>query len=215
MRSPGISIKRLPQSVETGKLLRNRFEKAIDKFPQLTDTARDIIRRVPSVREMDPAVLEEVKGAARTLLAPESTPPPRTALANSPIDPVLLWGWGDHTDDPDAQLLARWVLEGAPLGFNHPITSVGVFPKVTGTPSDAPELAEITRPAEGWENWPSAVEEAEDLEKLVKEAQAKGFCSVIWDAREVERSLGGPPVRRPEEVQDYLGHARKRGQHEV
>jgi hypothetical protein len=175
-------------------MLRELLEAGIRQYPQLKHTARDVIRGEPVVREMDEQALEEVKRAALKLLAAEAPVPRKTAPADSPINAHLLWGWGEHTDDPDAQLLAKWVLQGAPLGFDHPITTVGVFPKVTGTPADAPELAEIMRPAEGWENWPSAVEEAEDLEKLVKEAEAKGFCTVTWDAREADRCLGGPPV---------------------
>ena len=194
MRSPDASIKRLPVSAEAGRMLRELLEAGIKQYPQLKHTACDIIRGEPVVREMDEQALEEVKGAALKLLAAEAPVPRKTAPADSPINAHLLWGWGEHTDDPDAQLLAKWVLQGAPLGFDHPITTVGVFPKVTGTPADAPELAEIMRPAEGWENWPSAVEEAEDLEKLVKEAEAKGFCTVTWDAREADRCLGGPPV---------------------
>ena len=194
MRSPSESVKQLPASREAGGLLRELLEAGIRQYPQLLNTASDIINQKPTIRDMDQEALAKVKRAANSLLQAETPLPQKTAPADSPINAELLWGWGEHTDDPDAQLLARWVRQGAPLGFDHNIETVGVFPRTTGTPIDAPEVAEIMRPAEGWENWPSAVEEAEDLERLVKEARAKGFCETVWDAREVSWKLGGPPL---------------------
>lgn len=116
-------------------------------------------------------------------------------MASSPLNANLLWGWAEFADDPDGKTLARWIQEGAPLGFDDPICCNGVFPRVTGlNPVDGPTEAELIRPLDGWTNWPSAEEESADLHKLVRDAESKGFCRVISDERTAKQILGEDPI---------------------
>ena len=65
-----------------------------------------------------------------------------------------------------------------------------MFPPSTGTRADAPTDAELSREALGWENWPSASEEAEELSKLVRAAEQSGFCRLVRDEETVRAELG-------------------------
>ena len=179
MRCPANSIERLPQSRDLGEALRQLLESAVEKFPSLLHTARAILGGDKEIPEFGNEELNSLRSAARTLLKPQEPTPQKSARANSPLDAELIWGWGDLGDDPDAKTLATWVQQGAPLGFDEPITTTGVFPILTGTPADTPTEAELRRPWEEWTNWPSAEEEQEALVKLVREAEAKGFCKVV------------------------------------
>ena len=120
--------------------------------------------------------------------------PDKTVKASSPLFPPLFWAWGQTTSDPDAQTLATWILEGAPLGYSTPIPSNGVFPKVEATEWEAETAQQLVRGLEGWENHPSAVEEAQDLLKLIGEAKDKGFCAIYDNMAEARKDLGVTPV---------------------
>ena len=194
MRCPEKSIERLPQSRDLGEALRQLLESAVEKFPSLLHTARAILGGDKEIPEFGNQELNSLRSAAKTLLKPQEPTPQKSAKANSPLDAELIWGWGDLGDDPDAKTLATWVQQGAPLGFDEPITTTGVFPTLTGTPADTPTEAELRRPWEEWTNWPSAEEEQEALVKLVREAEAKGFCKVVTDQAEAKRDLGADPV---------------------
>ena len=194
MRKPAESIKRLPQSQVLGQALRQLLEKAIEQYPSLLHTAKGIVDGSGEIAEMDAEAIKALRSAAGKLLEPQEPMPAKTASASSPLDATLLWGWGDLGDDPDAKLLASWVLQGAPLGFDQPITTTGVFPQLTGTPVDSPSEAELRRPWDEWENWPSAEEEHEALVKLVREAEEKGFCKITADPEVARQILGADPV---------------------
>lgn len=47
---------------------------------------------------------------------------------------------------------------------------------------------------EEWEIWPSAREESEELHRLVRKAEAAGFCRVIADQAEADAILGGSKI---------------------
>ena len=194
MRMPSKSVERLPQSRELGGALRELLESAIQKFPILLVTARGILDGNPEVPELDEEAFLGVRSAVGKLLEPTTPLPEHTARAQSPLDAALMWGWGDLGDDPDAKLLATWVRQGAPLGFEEPIQSVGVFPRATGTPADAHEGGEPLTGLDEWTNWPSAVEEKADLQRLIREAEGRGFCEITTDLEEARQILGGDPV---------------------
>lgn len=176
MRKPAESIKRLPQSQVLGQALRQLLEKAIEQYPSLLHTAKGIVDGSGEIAEMDAEAIKALRSAAGKLLEPQEPMPAKTASASSPLDATLLCGWGDLGDDPDAKLLASWVLQGAPLGF------------------DQPTEAELRRPWDEWENWPSAEEEHEALVKLVREAEEKGFCKITADPEVARQILGADPV---------------------
>ena len=120
--------------------------------------------------------------------------PDRTAKADSPLNPKVLWAWGISTDDPDSCTLAKWVLQGAPLGFSEDIETNGIFPKVDGSSWEQERANALSRCLEGWTNYPSAIEESEDLLRLIKEADSQGFCSFYNSLDEVQSDLGIKPV---------------------
>lgn len=64
----------------------------------------------------------------------------------------------------------------------------------TGTLAGEPTEAELLRDADEWENWPSAMEEKEDLHRLIREAESKGFCSVVPDVAQAEALAGGKTI---------------------
>eukprot|EP00435_Cladocopium_sp_Y103_P040858 s554_g11.t1 len=194
MRKPAEAVKRLPQSQELGAALRQLLESALNKYPSLTNTAKGILEGSDTIPEFEEEPIKAIMSAVGKLLEPSEPLPAKTTVATSPLNADLIWGWGEMGDDPDAKMLASWILGGAPLGFEEQIPTTGVFPRVTGTPADAPTDAELARPFEDWSNWPSADEEHESLVKLVREAEAKGFCQVTQDLEEVQKNLGGSPV---------------------
>ena len=65
------------------------------------------------------------------------------------------------------------------LGYSQPIACNGVFPTVQGPQWEEEAANNLARQFEGWASHPSADEGQEDLEKLINEAQSKGFISVF------------------------------------
>ena len=106
----------------------------------------------------------------------------------------MLWAWGVSTDDPDSCTLATWVLQGSPLGFSETIGSNGIFPKVDDGSWEQEQAKALSRCLEGWSNYQSAIDESEDLNRLIQEAKVQGFCSFYNSLREVESELGVKPV---------------------
>ena len=184
---------RLPESIVLGSLIGELLETAITKYPRLCDTARDILEAKEEVTPLDEDLVRSIRRSVLIVAEPGETET-ATALAESPLNVPVFMGWHRNADDPDAETLAQWILHGAPLGFDQEIPRRGVFPISTGTPADEPTEVEIMRDAAEWENWPSALEEKEDLHSLIREAEGKGFCSVVPDARQAEQMAGGKVI---------------------
>ena len=53
---------------------------------------------------------------------------------------------------------------------------------------------ELYRSIEGWQNYKSAEEEAQDLETLVEDYVQRGFCHIIGSVEQAAQELGGEPV---------------------
>ena len=79
-------------------------------------------------------------------------------------------------------------------GFDQEITRTGVFPPSSDTPADVPSEVELQKDLEEWENWPSAMEEADELHRLIREAEASGFCRVVTEKSRAEAILGGSKI---------------------
>ena len=174
--------------------MRELLETGVAKHSSLKETASAIFDGSSPIPDFDPRVISRMKAAFKKVLSAEGLPE-KTSLANSPIDPALLWGWAEFAEDPDGKTLASWIQRGAPLGFDEAIECNGVFPKATGlSPVDSPTDAELARPLEGWSNWPSATEEQADLHRLVRESESKGFCRVVRDDSVAKQTLGQEPI---------------------
>ena len=194
MRNPAKALSRLPGSVQLGELVSELLVESVKKLPTLKQTAEDIFNGLPEVRSFPAVELEKVRKAVGYLLKPSAMPEPAQDVASTPISAENVMGWGEHSDDPDACTLARWLVQGAPLGFHEAIERNGIFPPTTGTPADAPTEAELLRDSENWSNWPSAEEEEDEVHRLVREAEGKGFCKVFEARSEVRELLGAEPI---------------------
>ena len=166
MRNPRKSVDRLPKSLELGIMMRDLLETGVAKHPGLRDTATAIFEGSQSIP------IGRMKAAFQKVLLTDGLPE-KTSLANSPLDPALLWGRAEFSEDPDAKTLASWIQSGARLGFDEAIGRSGGFPeRHTGlSPVDSVTDAELARPLEGWSNWLSASEERLDLHRLVRESE--------------------------------------------
>lgn len=194
MRNPARSLERLPEAVQLGELVSELLVESVAKLPGLKRTAEDIFNGVENVRPFPEAELAKVRKVVAYLLKPSAMPEPSDGVASTPLCAENIMGWGEHSDDPDASTLARWLVQGAPLGFQEEIERTGIFPPTTGTPSDAPTEAELFRDSENWSNWPSADEEEAEVHKLVRDAESKGFCKVFEARSDVRELLGSEPI---------------------
>ena len=70
----------------------------------------------------------------------------------------------------------------------------GIFPKVDGSSWEQERANALSRCLKGWTNYPSAIEESEDLLRLIKEVDSQGFCSFYNSLDEVQSDLGVKPV---------------------
>ena len=193
MRNPSTSLSRLPDSKILGSVVSELLDSAIKKYPQLMKTAEDIIEAKEEVTPLDKDLVDKIRNSVLIIAKPPKFEK-ATAEADSPLNVKMFMGWHSNSDDPDAKTLAEWVLHGAPLGFDEEIERRGVFPVSTGTPADEPTESELLRDASEWENWPSALEEKEDLHHLIREAERKGFCSVVPDSSLAEGLAGGKVI---------------------
>ena len=78
--------------------------------------------------------------------------------------------------------------------FRRHIKPTGVFPVVDGQPWEQESADLLHRCLEGWSNYSSAVEEKEDLNRLIQEAKEQGFCTFYDTLQQVESELGVKPV---------------------
>ena len=190
MRNPAQSSARLTRAAMVGGIVRELIDTAVETHPELKRTAQDILSGREEIRPLPEEAMGRLSEALRKLIGPTTELPEPTARAKTPLQAWVFAGWAEYSDDPDAGTLTQWLLHGAPLGFDEPITRRGVFPPSTGTRADAPTDAELSREAQGWENWPSANEEAEELSKLVRAAEQSGFCRLETDEGAVRAELG-------------------------
>ena len=189
MRNPAEAISKLTMLGELGLLIRELIDTAVTALPILKEPARAILEG-REVQPLDEESMEKVMSALRKVLEPSDVPA-KVAVAKTPINADILWGWGERSD---VAVLSRWLLEGAPLGFDQEITRTGVFPPSSDTPADVPSEVELQKDLEEWENWPSAMEEADKLHRLIREAEASGFCRVVTDKSRAEAILGGSKI---------------------
>jgi hypothetical protein len=96
--------------------------------------------------------------------------------------------WVEAAGDPDCDL-ARWLLEGAPLGVREDIPSRGVFPEAA--PAEANEaLEEIFAIDEPRANYKSYEEAFEHVAPELKRLRAAGYVEVLGDWQAVRKRFG-------------------------
>ena len=192
MRNPHRAMARMPRTQAFGQMVAELLDKAIELWPELEVPAKAILSGEPASELPDGLVASVRKSFLRMTDGERGRP--RTARAETPIQSQVLSSWGRHTEDPDAEVLAGWLDHGAPLGFTQEVTSTGIFPKVEGLEWDEEQFRALERSLEGWSNYQSAVDEAEDLKALIGDYQDRGFCHLVYSMREAEEELGRPPI---------------------
>ena len=94
------------------------------------------------------------------------------------------------SDDPDARVLAEWLEQGAPIGILHPIQSTGIFPKVDGLLHPAESLSWLCTDRGEEISHKTAEEDFVNTEKLLREAESKGFAKIFECCEDIEKYLG-------------------------
>ena len=162
-------------------------------WPEVSETAKAILQG----REAKPwkdSITETARRLTLKVLNKPSKLPPKTTRASTPLSAEVIEQWGLHTEDTDSLVIATWLRKGAPLGFTEAIESTGVFPQVTGPQWQDEALRGLSRSLDEWKNYSSAIEEAEELRKLMDEYLNRKFCHVVRDERQAEEELGRPPI---------------------
>ena len=189
MRNPHVSCSKIPKAKFIGKQPRRLLEDACN-HPSVSSLVENVLESKYEA-DIDEDWIQHVRSVVTKFLAPLGVELPcRSAKADSPLQPEIIKAWGIAVEDPDAPLLADWVLTGAPLGFSHKIPNTGIFPAVESSDWDIEAARALERPLIGWENHPSAVEYSEDVKQLIYEAHGKGFCSIYDSLEEAERDVG-------------------------
>ena len=169
--------------------MRQLFIKVQELWPQLTTTARAILSGEEPV-DLPIQIVQLIRSTVITLLGGDKDAcRTRSAKATTPICSEVLAAWGAATGDPDAELLASWLDQGAPLGFKCPIETRGIFPQV-GPPAGTDDLSQVETDLCDWQNYKSAEEEREDLDRLIAEYVEKGWCRLLPDLETAESELG-------------------------
>ena len=193
MRNPSMALHRMPQAKNPAWQVRELLYKAQDLWKEMRETAAAILSG-SKPKDLDVRVVEAVRKAATQMLGGSTGPRQREARAETPINANLIEAWGHAAGDRDSPLLAKWLDDGAPLGFTEDIPTTGVFPAVQGPSASAEAIKGMTRTLEDWQNYKSALEESEDLNQLIQDYMDRGFCHKVSSMAEAEQELGRTPV---------------------
>ena len=190
MRNPQFAVPRIPGMAARGIVVESFLKKAVDLWPKLLEPATAILTGETPC-ELPQDIVDRVRHTLVNTLWGSYEKPKRTAKATTPLRPEVIAGW---TEDPDAAMLAKWLLEGAPMGYSQDIPTTGIFPTVSNAACEQ-EFEQIqAKSLDGWENYESAKMEEEELIKLVKDYVDRGFCHVVPTLEDAGMELGRPPV---------------------
>ena len=174
-------------------MIERVLDKAIHLWPEIMDISRNILKGQEAVT-WDKEITVAARKAVLKVIPAKKTLPEKTAKASTPLQPGIFQAWGDHAEDKDSHLLAKWLQQGAPLGFKQEIETTGTFPEVAGPQWHDEMLKELSRSVDGWSNYSSAEEEAEDLRDMLADYTQRGFCHIVDSYDSVLQELGEEPV---------------------
>lgn len=177
---------------QSSRQVRELLYKAQTLWPELRQAAEAILSGGTPC-EPNTKIVAAVRRSMLQMLGGKDGPRHRTARATTPIQANVIEKWGQATGDPDSQTLAEWLDHGAPLGFSQKIKTTGIFPVIEDTTGEV-DTESIVRPLANWENYRSAVEEKEDLDQLIDDYTARGFCHKAMSMEEATAELGREPV---------------------
>ncbi|CAK9106255.1 Uncharacterized protein SCF082_LOCUS49493 [Durusdinium trenchii] len=193
MRNPHLAIPRIPGLIVPGSRVRAILEEAQLAQPELTAIGRDILtgrEAIPFPAE----VIAHLRARVVQALGGAQKQRDRTARATTPIEANVIEAWGNATGDPDSATLCEWLDHGAPLGYHQSIPTNGIFPTVPSETKGPEGQQDLYRSLEGWQNYKSAQEEADDLDALISDYVGRGFCHLSGSMEEATAELGRPPV---------------------
>ena len=147
-------VRRQPRAREVGKIINSLLTKIVKKWPEVRCTARDILQG-KEAKPWRQSITDASRALTLKVLAKPSKLPAKATRASAPLSAEVIEQWGLHTEDRDSLIIARWLREGAPLGFIEEITSTGVFPRVSGPQWQDESLKSLSRTLDGWKNYSS------------------------------------------------------------
>ena len=190
MRNPALSIQRLPGFRGRGRNIKAFLDKAQELWPSLQEPARAILTH-EEPGNFPTELVNQLRQTLLTTLWEAPTKRQRTARAPTPIRSEVIAGW---TEDPDGQTLARWLDEGAPMGFLEEIETNGIFPKVDKAQAGTEAEQVQAKTLEGWTNYTSAEEENQELQTLIQDYAVRQLCHLVPSLEEAEKELGRRPI---------------------
>ena len=193
MRNPYLSVPRIPKAADVGFSVFQLLLQAANMKPVM-ELVNALLSSSPAT-QLPVQLVSKLRTLVVNLLAPHGVKlPNKTTVADTPLCPEVFAAWGQASLDPDSETLAKWLLEGAPLGYDEDIECNGIFPKVEPKEPEPGLWDSIQRAFKGWENHPSADQWEADLHALISDAHNKGFCTILESMEEAELHIGKRPV---------------------
>ena len=198
LRSTARSVAKVPQLLELGARIRQRFDTLLDKHP---DIQQAVLNAIGAAEDSD-----DSKGPndsqlelCRNLfwdamgLAPDNSPVDNH-ICKSNIRAHLLHTWTRLAGDPDL-LAASWPSCGAPAGLTQEISDPGIFPDV----GDSAKFSEIDDPhalfcdTDTFVNYSSVEDDPKAMEEVEKFWRA-GYLAKFNTLEECKSFVGGDPI---------------------
>ena len=183
MRKPWQSVGKVAGWRTVGARVLRCFDEVSQDVPEAVDVGRMIgqgdyagpsARVVEGMRERLRAEFD-VRSTARP--APKFGPPPK-------VDADLFGGLLQAANDPDAEVLRRWLSEGAPMGMDAPIEEVGIFPPADRPwrESDEPCPGIHSQWMEGFHHYGSVLDNADAARAEFDRYLQEGFAVMLKDS---------------------------------
>ena len=182
MRNPYASVAKVSGAREAGRRIRGVLDRKLLEFPEFVNSVLGSLGGRPMVAPPD----ELVKAARLDICSLAGN-----AMNEGPpgICPQVISTYLEMSGDPDICLPA-WLVEGAPLGINRPISRTGVFPPVPDRSVDAGYLSRLVLGPSGWVNYRSAESEP-DLTLSLLDSMVTHHWAESYDSwAQAEKALG-------------------------
>ncbi|KAF4675613.1 hypothetical protein FOL46_000804 [Perkinsus olseni] len=180
LRSPHLSTIWLPHGIILFKRIKERFESILSK-----DGVADALLYGEDPLAC-PLVVTAIDEASAALLAITdcSASEGKPSHEHSPVKGFLLQRLVSLCGDWDVDV-PRWFIEGAPVGLSKEIDYCNIFPR-----SGRPEL----EPDGSDRNYPSTYEHYDEVLKVLKAEEERGFCKLCSTFEEVKTLVHGDDI---------------------
>ena len=184
MRSPHLSVSRVPRAADVGAGIANIIDKYILQNPDVKQLAQDILHGKPISKDFN--FPKDVKGRLRNEVLEFLSAAPVSNEGNG-ISPEVIEAYCNAAGDPDA-VLAQWLRDGAPIGIKKEVVHTGVFPAVAAS-ADRMSTEELFSGQQLSANHASAALEADIVLGLLRESEAKHHCRIFNSFEELVQAL--------------------------